>query len=435
MKRVVSILLALIVIATSIVSVSALDFGCNVETTTKAIYLENLDNKVVILDKNAEQQMYPASTTKIMTYVIVSENVSDLDGTKVEIQQSVIDGLDPESTVMGLSDHVGEEVSVKDLLYGMMLPSGNDAALVLADYVGGGSIDNFVDKMNEKAAELGCSGTHFANPHGLYDANHYTTAKDLATITKHAMTLPLFMEITNTLSYKPDGFANAFTNTNYMLINSAETADYYYEYTKGVKTGYLDESGKCLVTTADNGKFTYICVALGADYSFEEDINYAMLDTKALYEWSYENLGNQVIYDTGEVVKSVPVKYASDIDKKVSAVPETKVTAYLPKGYDKSLVKVDLKIDEETEAPVVKGEVLGTAVVSYDGEEMGTSNIVAAESIERSQLRYIVSKIFEFFSKYIILVIVFAVLLIVLIIILYSSARRRKRARERERAR
>lgn len=435
MKRIVSVLLALIVIGMSILSVSALDFGCNVETTSKAIYLENLDNKVVVLDKNAEQKMYPASTTKIMTYVIVAENVSDLEGTMVDIKLSVFEDIDPESTVMGLKDYVGKQVSVKDLLYGMMLPSGNDAALVLADYVGEGNINNFVEKMNSKASELGCADTHFTNPHGLYDPDHYTTAKDLATITKYAMTQPMFMEITNTISYTPEGFDTPITNTNYMLINTAEYANYYYEYTKGVKTGYLDEAGKCLVTTGDNGDFTYICVALGADYSFEEDVNYAMLDTKALYEWAFDNLGNQVVYDAGTVVKSIPVKYASDIDEEVSVVPETQITAFLPKDFDTSKVQVDLTCDEETEAPVTKGQVLGTAVVSYDGIELGTSNIVAADSVERSQMRYIFSKIFEFIGKHLIVVIIAAVLVIALIIFLNVNARRRKRARQRERAR
>ena len=144
MKRVFCILLAVAAIFVTSISVSAVDYGCDVSTVSGAIYLENLDTGAVVYEKNADGQMYPASTTKIMTYVVVADNVSDLDGTMVDIKEDVLTGLDPESTVMGLSDHIGEQYSIRELLYGMMLPSGNDAALVLADYVGSG-IPGFVD--------------------------------------------------------------------------------------------------------------------------------------------------------------------------------------------------------------------------------------------------------------------------------------------------
>ena len=154
MKRIICALLVLIVVCATCVSASAIDYGCDVSTVSKAVYLENLDTGAVVFEKNAEEKMYPASTTKIMTYVVVADNVSDLDGAMVTIKEEVFADIDPESTVMGLKDHIGEQYSVRELLYGMMLPSGNDAALVLADYVGEGSIAAFVDKMNAKAAEL-----------------------------------------------------------------------------------------------------------------------------------------------------------------------------------------------------------------------------------------------------------------------------------------
>ena len=138
MKRISVLIISVIIVCFSVISASAVDYKCDVETVSNAVYLENLNSGTVVYEKASDQRSYPA-----------------------------IDGLDPESTVMGLSTHVGEQVSVRDLLYGLMLPSGNDAALVLADYVGGG-ISGFAEKMNAKAAELGCTDTHFANPHGLY---------------------------------------------------------------------------------------------------------------------------------------------------------------------------------------------------------------------------------------------------------------------------
>ena len=226
MKRISVIVLSVIIICLSVFPVSAVDYKFNADTVSDEVYLENLNAGAVVYEKNSNKRSYPASTTKIMTFIITAENVSDLENTSVTIKQDIISGLDLESTVMGLSSHIGEKVSVKDLLYGLMLPSGNDAALVLADYVGGG-ISGFVEKMNAKAAELGCKNTHFANPHGLYDTNHYSTAHDMALIAKHAMKIKGFMDICNTVYYTPDGF-KTLHNTNYMLDPAAEDGMYYY---------------------------------------------------------------------------------------------------------------------------------------------------------------------------------------------------------------
>ena len=319
MKRISVIALFVMMVCLSVFSASAVDYMCDAETVSQSVYLENLGAKAVVYEKNADQRSYPASTTKIMTFIITAENVADWDQTTVTVRQDVIDGLDPESTVMGLSSHVGEQVSVRDLLYGLMLPSGNDAALVLADYVGDG-IPGFVAKMNAKAAELGCKDTHFANPHGLYDPDHYTTARDMAIIAKYAMTLPGFMDVCNTVYYTPEGF-DTLHNTNYMLDEEEEGGVYYYPYTRGIKTGYLDEAGKCLVTSSDKDGDQYLCICLGADYSFEENVNYAMKDTAKLYDWAYENLGVQTLYTPSDSLASVDVKYVRN-GKTLSAVPE-----------------------------------------------------------------------------------------------------------------
>ena len=145
-----------------------------------------------------------------MTYIVVYENVEDPDNTTVTISEKIRDELlGTGSSLSGIQ--VGDILTVKQLLYCMMIPSGNDAALALADFVGGGDVQKFVDMMNEKAAELGCTNTHFMNPHGLHDDEHYTTARDLAIITQYAMMLPDFMDITNTTNiyYKPYGGPDA----------------------------------------------------------------------------------------------------------------------------------------------------------------------------------------------------------------------------------
>ena len=426
MKKIAVIVFSAMMICMSVFSASAVDYGFDIDPVSKAVYMENLNTKTVVYEKNSEQKMYPASTTKIMTFIVTAENVGDLDSTKVTVKQDVIDGLDPESTVMGLADHIGEQVSVRDLLYGLMLPSGNDAALVLADHIGGG-IEGFAEKMNAKAAELGCKGTHFANPHGLYDTDHYTTARDMAIIAKHAMTIPSFMEICNTVSYTPNGF-ETLHNTNYMIDQEAMGGMYYYEYTKGIKTGYLDEAGKCLVTSSDKDGDKYLCVCFGADYDYEENVNYAMLDTAKLYKQAYENLGVQTIYGTNDSVASVDVKNARD-KRTLSAVPEKAISAFLPKNYDKNKLKTETNCPQQVEAPVKKGDVLGTVSVNYDGLDLGSTNLIAAEDIESD-----ISPVGKFVRENltVIIVIAAAVLVIALLIILVTvhSARKRRKARE-----
>ena len=436
MKRIVCFLLVLVVLCATVISASAVDYGCDVETVSKAVYLENLDTGALIYNKSAEEKMYPASTTKIMTYAIVADNVSDFDNTMVDIKKEVFEDLDPESTVMGLSEHIGEKYSIRDLLYGMMLPSGNDAALVLADYVGEGDISSFVEKMNAKASELGCANTHFANPHGLHDPDHYSTAREMATITKYAMKEPDFMTVCSTVSYTPARFDQPITNTNYMMINTAEYSKYYYPNVKGIKTGYTDEAGKCLVTSAAKDGFTYLCVCLGADYDFDEDINYAMLDSCDLYDWVFDNMSLQTVYSASEVVKTIGVKYGKGADK-VSLMPEGDLTALLPKGYDESLVHVDVECDESVDAPVTKGQVLGTVTVRYDDLTVGSTNAVASKDVELDRAQVFWKNLGQWFKKNLVVIVVVVVLILALIIVIValSSARKKRRARERSRRR
>ena len=426
MKRISVIVISVIIICLSFFPVSAVDYKFNADTVSDEVYLENLNAGAVVYEKNSNKRSYPASTTKIMTFIITAENVSDLENTSVTIKQDIISGLDLESTVMGLSSHIGEKVSVKDLLYGLMLPSGNDAALVLADYVGGG-ISGFVEKMNAKAAELGCKNTHFANPHGLYDTNHYSTAHDMALIAKHAMKIKGFMDICNTVYYTPDGF-KTLHNTNYMLDSEAEGGQYYYQYTKGIKTGYLDEAGKCLVTSSDKNGDKYLCVCLGAAFSYAENVNYAMKDSAKLYDWAYKNLGVQTIYGTADSLASVDVKYVRN-GKTLEAVPEKEISAFLPNNYDKKKLKVEINCPEQVDAPVAQGDMLGTVSVKYEDLDLGVTNLVAAEDVERD-----ISPLEVFITEHMQLVIIVSAVLVLIIVLLIVLISVRRKARRRSRA-
>lgn len=208
-----------------------------------------------------------------------------------------------------------------------MVPSGNDAAMVLADYVGNGDIKVFVDKMNAKAAELGCTNTHFENPDGLHNKNHYTTARDLVKITNYALTLPNFQKISNTVSYTCEGDDTALRTTNLLIDGNSE---YYYTYAKGIKTGTTDQAGRCLVTTASADGQSYMLVLLGAPY--EEGVQeeyFTFLDAAELFRWCLTSLELTTLKSTQTPIREVDVG-SSMSSSKVTLVPAKNITTIMP---------------------------------------------------------------------------------------------------------
>ena len=432
MKRIFACSLALVMILMTFVSslsVCAADYGCTVETSSSNVYVENLDTGTVVYEKNIDEKVPPASLTKIMTYIVVAENIPDFENTKVTVTDSALANLDPESSVMGLTGYIGQDFTVLDLLYGLMLPSGNDAALVLADYIGDGNIDNFVEMMNRKAAQLGCKSTHFVNPHGLYESAHYSTARDLSVITKYAMEKPYFKEITSKATYHAQGMTESIETTNYLL--DPYHPEYYYEYATGIKTGYTDEAGKCLISTAEKDGYNYLCIALGSPYSFAEDVNYAMLESKELYEWAFNNISSVELLSSSEVIDRLPVEFVWG-NVFVLAMPDGGVNALLPNNYDESLVTTEVDLPEYVRAPVEMNEVLGTISVYYDGELVGTTNLVSKEEIKRDQSNYLMHRFIGFVVNNIIWI---AIVLAIAVgaLIMYINARKQKKRRQARR--
>lgn len=432
MKRIIAFILSITILFTlsvSTLSVSAADFGFDGEVNANYIYMEELKSGTVVHSVNADQQVPPASLTKVMTYIVVAENVPDLENTYVTVTQDMLATMDPESSVMGLSGHIGSRVSVLELLYGLMLPSGNDAALVLANYVGDGSIDKFVEMMNRKAGQLGCSSTHFVNPHGLHDPMHYSTALDLSVMTKYALDKPYFKEIVKTPAYTVKSISSIIESTNYMLRE--DYSMYYYPYVTGVKTGYTDQAGKCLISTAENGGYEYLCIVLGTPYSYAEDVNYAMLGSAKLYEWAFNNISFSTILSKDEVVKSMAIEFVWGNDP-VDVVPQQDVTALLPNNYDQSLVTTEIELPEYLRAPVEKDEVVGSVSVFYNGEKVGTTNLVSAVTVERDQSNYLMHRMIGFVVNNIIwLTVVFAILVAVIVMNVYNHRQRKKRQARR----
>lgn len=427
-----------VVISTAIIPTSAISYSNDVKTTSDSILLVNMDSGQTVFEKDADSKRYPASTTKIMTYIVAVENIDDLENTRVPIKQEVLDILEGTgSSLANLGNHVGETMSVIDLLYSMMVPSGNDASVVLADYVGGGNIDKFVDMMNEKAKELGCENTHFENPEGLHDENHYTTARDLYKITTYALTLPKFAEISNTTEYYCEGDDYPLITTNY-LIDEWRGGDYYYMYAKGIKTGTTDQAGRCLVTTATADGYSYMAILLHSPFKEGEYEEYGtMTDAADLFRWALTSLELETVKTSATPVCEQKVELAWGRDS-VNLVPETNLSAIVPKDMEDENLIIEVDTPEAIDAPLTTDQVIGTATIYYresenaEKQELAKVNLVPDEAIERSGILFTLDVIKTIFKSYWFIVII-AIIIVILFLYFIASKVNRKRSRKNRR--
>ena len=445
MKKRIKFLLCFIIIFSILSSMPAFaNYNTVLESSLKndgtKIYadiylLVNLDSDTVIFEKNADKRAAPASLTKIITAAVVLENCSNLEE-MVEITSEPIRLLDGTgSSMAGLL--VGEKMSVKNLLYCLLVRSGNDAANVLAMHVGG-TIENFVAMMNELASRLGCSATHFANAHGLDDPNHYTTARDLLKFSEYALTLPHFEEITSTLRYTVPATNMSseryLHNTNH-LMNKA-FADYYSPYASGIKTGTTDNAGRCVISKGSGNGYNYLCVVMNAPFQNIDDDpieeNCAFVDCKTMFDWVFKNIELQSVASPEQIVAEVPLKLSFEKDY-ITLVPAEEVLALVPKGTDAGGVLIEPiaeTLPDQIDAPVEKGQEIAEARVLYAGSEIARIKLVASESVSRNVLLYIGSIIKKIVSSLIFKIIasILAVLILAYVaLFIYVNYKRRQR--------
>ncbi|MBQ9814434.1 MAG: D-alanyl-D-alanine carboxypeptidase [Lachnospiraceae bacterium] len=238
------------------------------------------NTQAVLYSKNPDEKIYPASTTKLLTCLVALEN-STFDET-VTFSENAVNLEDDASNIGAVA---GEQMTMKDCLYGLMVASGNECANAIAEHIAG-SIPKFAEMMNRKAEELGCTGSHFVNPHGLFDENHYTTAADMLKIAQAAFNNSSLLDIISQASYtiKPTNKTEeerTLTNSHYMILPHSE---YYNEYVVGGKTGYLVESGRCLITLAKKDNMTIICVTM-----FCPTYTGVFSDTQELLDYAFNN--------------------------------------------------------------------------------------------------------------------------------------------------
>lgn len=389
--------------------------------------LMDMNSGRVLYSKNLDERVYPASTTKIMTGILALENLN-MDDT-VTATYEALKTITLEDSHMGIL--MDEQLTVEQLIKGMLVYSANDAANVLAIQVSG-SIDDFVGLMNQKAQELGMTNTHFANPCGVHDDNHYTTARDMAILSKYAMKNESFREIVKIPIYKIPP-TNKYTserilvNTNLFLGTSRSTY-YYYPPAIGIKTGHTSQAGYCLVSAAAYNDIEFLSIVMNCRDADTREQAYSYIDSKALFNFGFDNYSHIQIADVGDIVADSKV-YEAKEDMRVAVTVENKMSGLIPngKGNDKN-VKTNINLPEKLQAPIKKGDVLGTVEYTYNDVPLGTTNLVATNDVERNNLLHI----FHIIIKVITSPFFFVPVIILIIILLYSGHRKKKLERQKK---
>ena len=372
------------------------------------ILIENQTGKT-LYEKNSEQKMYPASTTKILTAILSIEkgNLND----KVTVSKTAIAQMKPGYTSAYLSE--GEIISVEDLLKVLLINSANDASNVLAEYISG-SIDSFVTLMNEKSKELGCTNTHFVTTNGLHDDNHYTTAKDLAIIARYCMQNETFRKIVSmkkcVIPATNKSEERIYKNTN-DLINP--TSGYYYKSCIGIKTGFTSEAKNCLISACSKNGLQVIAVVLGASIT-ENHKSARYVDSKTLYDYTYSNYSIQNIAKASSVIETIEVKNATDETKSLDLKLEKDLNV-LVNNKDNENIKTEIVLKDNISAPIATNSVVGniTYIVSADKY---TINLLASHDVEKKEN-----------IIWILRLSLFLILLILIIFIIYKISKKPKK--------
>lgn len=377
MKKILFVLLVLFAIIFSTTCAYAVE---KLSIDAEACILIDAKTGQILYEQNADKKLYPASTTKIMTAVIALEK-GNLNQLMTASQAAVYDiGKDG----MNIGIMPGEQIRLKDLLNALLIRSANETANIIAENICS-TREEFVSLMNKKARELGAINTHFVNPCGAHDPNHYSTARDMGKIAQYAMTFPKFREIVKRTEYempptnKHSEWDTLLYSTNHFLRrNPNELFD-----VTGIKTGYTSPAGHCLVSSAVNKEgMELISVVLGVKNvnSKENVIKYS----EQLLEYGFKNYSIQKIVVPMQVIESdVPVLDSKE-EVTIDLVTETGLEALLPIDKSKWNIKQEKHIDSLIEAPVIRGEKFGHITYKRDGFTLGKVNIIASKSVEKS---------------------------------------------------
>lgn len=386
-------------------------------------YLYNFENDEVLYSVGAEERVYPTSTVKLMTGIVAIEELGDDLSRQVTITAEMLSKVAGNN--VGLL--AGEVVTVEQLLYAMLVNSANDAAMVLA-YAACGSVEAFVERMNEKANTLGAYDTYYANPTGMHNDAMVTTVADTAIIAKYAYTLPLFMEIVSTPKYVMEAtnlsdYRNIY-NRN-CLLSKYYNVNYPYPRATGMNAGATTQGGYAICATAEESStgLSYLAIVMGADE--EDGAIYSYVNAIKLFEWAFQNYDYIEVLSADRIICELPVRLSSTLDY-VTLVPSENIEVYLPTTVD---VERDIRYSYNTyadamDAPIATGEEAGTITVLMGERILGSCTLVTTSSVARSEFLYFLARVRQFSqSRFFIATVVAAVVLSIVYVLLKAHWR------------
>ena len=394
--------------------------------TAPAAYVVNLDTNIVVYEKNSETQLSAASLTKMMTTLLLLENYQDqLDSISLTAPSYVYDLIWEQSTNASSADiRRGETQSLRNLLYAMLLPSGNEAAYIVADYMGGGSIDNFVAMMNDEAKAVGCTGTTFVDPCGL-NPNNITTARDAYLILRALTAYDVFSTVVGTPSYDM-GTNDRYTTPGTYIIQTTDklitNSSYHRDYTKGGKTGSLGEWQNFAGWHSQDGE-SYISILLNVPYDADpEGMRPALVETATIMDWVFDTYTIAPALDTTQPITEVRVAYSTQADT-VMLYPADNMMTLLPREGGATLTEQVFNVPDQLPAPIKQGDIVGTVTLTIEGETIGTADLIAGSDVSRNQLLYTISRVSLFFSSTYFKVVVILTMLVIGAYLIFTVGR------------
>ncbi len=361
-----------------LISISSLAFAAELNLNSEAAILVEVSTGRILYEKNSTKQLYPASTTKILTAILVLENCN-LDE-KVTVRETALNNIPSGYVTCNLQ--IGEQLTINDLLYALMIPSANDAAYVLAEHVGG-SVEGFSAMMNDKARALGCKTTHFVNPNGIHDDSHYSTAYDLYLIADYAMKNETFRKIVATTEYtlpateKYPSEDRVLKTTNELLNENSR--NYYYKNAIGIKTGYTSKAGNCLVAGAHRDGLEFIAVVLNGGTT-KENLNSRYVDSKKLFNYAYDNFTLTKIIEKNSIVNTIEIEKGTKETKNLDLIIDETITVVNNKSINMNDVIPEIALRENLVAPIMAGEKIGTVKYKVDDIEY-SANLLAKDEV------------------------------------------------------
>lgn len=397
-RKLLSVLLSVLVICCFITSLTsqAVSFTPNFEINSAAGILINTDTGDILYEKNADAEYMPGALVQIMEAALVLENCSDLK-MQITCDSELIQryqGTEYPDDLRYADIYAGDVLTVEELLYALLLTSSCEAAVLLANQFGNGSVAGFVDMMNTKAQELGCTQTNFTNVTGIYDPSQRTTARDMLNITKYALSVSKFLDFTSAVSYAPKT-PNAerhnmenwiWTHSNSML---QENDNYYLEGAKGIKTANLNQQGRNIICQGTKDGNTFLVVLLAAPFNDSEGNlkYYHMKDAYDLLTWAFTHFNYQTILSDNTELGQITVQNGDGVDY-VLVKPARSFMSLWYDGADTNAIIQEIKLEDHVSAPVQEGEKLGTVTLKFSGQELATIDLVSTSSVELSKQKY-----------------------------------------------